>query len=316
VSDAESQGVIDKKASGILLQAAEEKTREVLNSGQYRDKSREIMTLIQQTRDLLDNIKHVTASRVYADLSAKGGSNNLGLIAGRDRYYVYDSEKLFEVILDKVQDPIKFESNETIISGSYFDLQDQPIFFSKSGKLYAYASGVLREMVAQEGAMRKGVQITDWGNRVYILDPASDQIWKYPFVKSTSVFGSAEGYKTDGKLDDAISFTIDANVFVLASDGGIDRYYGGVKQSTQIEKAPFTPLAKPTKIYTDSEMNQLFVIDGNRIFAYVKDLKTENLVYSHQFVVSGISDIRDIHYDKNTEKFYLLDASKIYEMVP
>ncbi len=313
ISDAESQAQTDKKAAGVILQSAEDRVKEVLNSGQYRDKAREILTKIQSARDVMDNIKHVTAT-VTADLSSQGVDSAIGMISGKDRYYVFDAQKLYQVMLDKVQAPLSFEQNEAIISGTYFDEKDEPVFFSKSGKLYELKAGSLRQMTTQEGGFRKGVQITDWGSRLYVLDPTSDQLWRYPFVKSKDSFGAAEGYKTDGKMSSAVAFTIDSNVFVVNSDGVLERYYGGVKQALQIDKAPFAPMTHPTKIYTDSEMSQLFVLDGARIFVYTKEPKTQGLVYMYQIIVDGLSDIRDISLDKSTGKLYLLGAQKMYSL--
>lgn len=314
ISDAESQALADKKAAGVILQTAEDRAKEVLNSGQYRDKAREILTQIQGARDTIDNIRHVTAT-VSADLSSQGASSAIGMIPGRDRYFVFDAQKLYQVMLDKVQSPVDFEQNEAIISGVYFDEKDEPVFFSKSGKLYELRDGSIRQMTTSEGAFRKGIAITDWGSRLYILDPASDQLWRYGYVKSKDNFGSAEGYKTDGNMSNAAAFTIDSSVFTVNNDGMIERYYGGVRQPLQIEKAPFTAMTKPTKIYTDSEMNQVFVLDGSRVFVYTKDPKTEGLVYNYQIVVDGLSDIRDIALDKNTGKLYLLGADKIYTVI-
>lgn len=311
ISDAESQAQTDKKAAGAILQSAEDRAKEVLNSGQYRDKAREILTKIQGARDAMDNIKHVTAV-VAADLSSQGASSVIGMIPGKDRYYVFDAQKLYQVMLDKVQAPLSFEQNEAIISGVYFDEKDEPVFFSKSGKLYELKDGSLRQMTTQEGGFRKGVAITDWGSRLYILDPVSNQLWRYPYVKSKDSFGAAEGYKTEGVLSSAVAFTIDSNIYFLNSDGTLERYYGGVKQPLQIDKAPFTPMTKPTKIYTDSEMGQVYVLDGSRVFVYTKDPKTQGLMYGSQIVVDGLSDIRDISLDKSTGKLYLLGAQKMY----
>lgn len=315
ISDAESQAQIDKKAAGAILQTAENNAKEVLNSGQYRDKARDVMTKIQQARDLLDNIKHVSA-KVFADLSTQGVMNSIGMIAGKNQFYVFDAQKMYQVILDKVQPPSLFDQGETIIAGTYFDQKDEPIFFSKTGKLYELAAGSIRSMVAQEGSFRKGVTIADWGSRLYVLDPASDQLWRYPYVKSTNVFGAAEAYKTEGNLQNGVSFTIDSNVYVLSNDGTIDRYYGGVKQPLPIDKAPFTAMTKPTKIYTDSEMNQVLVLDGSRVYVYMKDPKTEGFTYVSQIVVDDVTDIRDITFDKSTGKIYLLDSKRIYEVAP
>ncbi len=316
VSDAESRAQTDKTAAGVILDAAETKAKEVLNTSHHRAKALEILSQIQKTRELLDNIRRVTDAKVVVDLSGAGVGNALGMVAGKDRFFVYEAQKMFEVILDKVQKPLEFDANDPIISSIYFDEKEVPVFFSKSGKVYELANGSLRPMAAQEGSFRKGVQMTDWGSRIYILDPGSDQIWRYPYVKSRGSFGTAEGYKTAGDVKNGAALTIDSSVYVVNNDGSINRFYGGVSQPLRIDRAPFTPMVGPSRIYTDAEMTSLFVVDsaGGKIFVYYKDPKTEHLVYMQQIVIDGVKDIRDVSFDKSTGRLYVLGTDKIYEV--
>ncbi len=316
VSDAESRGLTDKTAAGVILDAAETKAKEVLNTSHHRAKALEILSQIQKTRELLDNIRRVSDAKVVVDLSSGGVSNALGMVAGKDRFFVYEAQKMVEVVLDKVQKPLEFEANDPVISSVYFDEKEVPVFFSKSGKVYELVNGSIRPMAAQEGSFRKGVQMTDWGSRIYILDPGSDQIWRYPYVKSRGSFGTAEGYKTAGDVKNGVALTIDSSVFVVNSDGSLSRFYGGVKQPLQIDRAPFTPMVGPTRVYTDAEMTSLFVVDsaGGKVFVYYKDPKTEHLVYMQQIVIDGLKDIRDVSFDKSTSRLHILGANKIYEV--
>lgn len=317
VSDAESKGQDDKQAAGVILDNAETKAKEVLNTSNYRAKALEILADVQKTRDFLDNIKHVADPKVIADLSKSGVSNAIGIIAGKNnRYYVYEPQNMYEVVLDQVQKPIEFDANDPIIAGTYFDEKDEPVFFSKAGKVFELVNGAIRPMTSQEGVFRKGVQITDWGSRVYILDPASDQIWRYTYVKSKDSFATAEGYKTQGSVQNGVSLTIDSNVYVLGKDGSISRFFGGVNQPLTINRAPFSTMTNPTRIYTDAEMVQVFVLDSAeaKIYLYYKDPKTLNLNYVQQIALDGVTDIRDISYDKGTNRLYVLDAKRIYEV--
>ncbi len=215
ISDAEGKGQTDKEAAGVLIDTAVIKAKEVLNTSDYRAKALEILAQAQSTRDLLDNIKHIAEPKVVADLSTQGATNALGMVEIKNQFYVYEAQKLYQVALDIVQKPIEFDAGDPIISGVYFDEKDEPIFFSKAGKLMEFVNGAIRQMTAQEGSFRKGVQIADWGARFYVLDPTSDQIWRYAYVKSKDAFATAEGYKTEGDLKNGAALTIDGNVYVL-----------------------------------------------------------------------------------------------------
>lgn len=316
VSDAESAGQTNKQSAGTLLVAAEAKAKEVLNSSDYRAKALEILSQIQSTRDLLDNIKHIINPPVVVDLSSQGVSNAIGMVSFKNQLFVYEAQKLYQVVLNKVQKPLEFDANDPIISGSYFDEKDEPIFFSKSGKISEFINGAIRQMTAQEGSFRKGIQITDWGAKIYILDPTSDQVWRYPYVKSKDSFATAEGYKTAGDVKNGVALTIDSNVYVLNNDGSISRFYGGIKQPLQIDRSPFSAMTSPSRIYTDAEMTQIFVLDGaeGKIYVYYKNPKTQGLDYVQQVVLEGVKDIRDISFDKSTNRLYVLSAKKIYQV--
>ena len=50
------------------------------------------------------------------------------------------------------------------------------------------------------------------------------------------------------------------------------------------------------------------------MFVYGKDLKTGNAAYTGQLVFPSLSGLRDLYVDKDSNKLYLLDASKVYEV--
>ena len=64
-------------------------------------------------------------------------------------------------------------------------------------------------------------------------------------------------------------------------------------------------------------MSQIYVLDPatSRVLVYYKDDKTGGATYSIQYIFEDLKDIRDIYVDKDTNKMYLMDASKVYEVV-
>ena len=45
-----------------------------------------------------------------------------------------------------------------------------------------------------------------------------------------------------------------------------------------------------------------------------KDPKTGGASYSNQLVFDDLDDLRDVYVDKDTNKLYLLDKAKVYEV--
>ena len=61
-------------------------------------------------------------------------------------------------------------------------------------------------------------------------------------------------------------------------------------------------------------MFQTFVLDParHRVLLYNKDAKSGDLVYSSQFVLDNVEELRDLYADKATNRLYVLGKSKVY----
>lgn len=316
IAQAETDGALDKEKAGQLLADAEKKAIDVLNSGYSRAKAKELILTIKDERDKLDGVTHVQP-KVMADLSQKRATvNALGLLALKGKLFAYEYNALYPLLLDKVQDPVTIGDNETIISGAPFDDKDSLFFFTKEGRILEYQDSHVTSLTATDGAFHKGFAIQAYGNKLYILDPTSNKIWKY--VRRRDNFDTADSYNADGDVSKGISFAIDGNIFVLNSDGSIHWFYGGNQQNYTVKKAPIKNVTVPTKLYTELDMPQLYILEpsAHRIMAFYKDDKGANnrsLVYSMQYVFDDINDVRDFYVDKDAKKIYLLDQSKVYQ---
>jgi hypothetical protein len=314
ISEAETKGQYDKEAAGQILEKAQEDAMGVLNSGNFRDKASILLKQIEETRDSLDQVKRIEDPTLLADLTEKRSNiSALGFTSVNDRLFVFEYNALYELVLDQVQDPITLDDEETVIAATDFDDRDSLVFLTKSGKLLEYREGNLSFMDTEEGAFHKGVALEDWGNRIYVLDPDNNQVWKYTYKATQDRFGVAQQYTSEGDLALAKDFAIDANVWFLAPDG-LDKYYGGVEQDLIISKMPFNAFVDPIKVVTDETMAQIFVLDSDgRILVFYKDENSGNLIYSNQYIIDGIGEVRDMAIDLNANRMKVLTPSAVYE---
>ncbi len=316
ISSAETSGSFDKEKATQLLNDAEKNAFDVLNSGYNRSKATELLTLIKDERNKLDGVTPIQP-KILADLSLKRTTvNALGLLFQAGKLFAYEYNALYPLLLDKVQDPVPLGENETVIGGTAFDDKDSLIFFTKEGRMLEYLNDHVTALTSTDSAFHKGFAVQAYGNKVYVLDPASNKIWKY--ARRRDNFDAAVAYNVDGDVSKGISFAIDGNVFVLNSDGSISWFYSGTTQKFSVKKAPMKALTVPTKIYTELDMPELYVLEpsAHRIVVFYKDDKGANdrsLVYSMQYVFDGLDDVRDFYVDKGNKKIYLLDHSKVYQ---
>lgn len=267
--------------------------------------------------DEAENIRQIENPKVYVDFSIKQPNiNPLGLLGLGDEIFTFEYNKLYGIDFDKIEELATFEGGETIVFVTDFENQDSLIFMTKSGKLIQYKNGSVTFVKTIDGEFYNGIAIDAWGDRVYILDPDKSQIWRYSYSPSSDVFRFANAYYIDNNLKDVVDFAVDGLIYILYKDGSIDQLYKGVKQDFSIQNKPLTEFDTPAKIYTEAELKQIFVIDSgaSRIFIYDKDLETGNATYNGQIVFPTISGLRDLYVDKNTNKLYLLDAQKVYEI--
>lgn len=314
VNSAETTGQYNKDQAGEMLNQAEQKALEVLNSGYHRGKANELLQSIQDTRDTLDGVLRPEV-RVLADLSEKRENvSALGLLSLNDTLYAFEYNALYPIVLDQIQDPLTIDENETVIAGAVYEDKDSLLFYTKSGKVMEYKDNRVTFVDTADGAFKKGVAVEGYSNKFYLLDPEENQIWRY--TRRRDQFDAAEAYNVNAELENGVDLAIDGNIYVLNNDGYITKLFSGNREDFPIKKLPTDPVEKPTKIYTELDMSQIYVLEPEkqRVLVYYKDDRTGGATYSKQLLFDDLSDLRDLWVDKDTNKFYLLDASKVYEV--
>ncbi|MBI4231689.1 hypothetical protein HY605_00535 [Candidatus Peregrinibacteria bacterium] len=317
IAEAETKMAYDKETAREILDKAYLDAQSVLDSD-YREKAGLYLLQIEEARDKLDEVERVTDPKVLVDLSQKRSDiNALGFALVADRVFVYEYNALYEIVVDQVQDPLTIDAEEQVIAATGFDDRKSVVFLTKSGKLIEFKDGTMSFMDSDDGAFHKGTQLTDWSNRIYLLDPASNQVWRYTFQGSRGKFSAAEAYIADDTdVSGASDLAIDANVYVLNKNGDIYKFYAGNKQEFYINNAPSSMFKDPVVIYTDETLNEVYVLDGtaSRVLVFLKDNKTGNLNYKSQYLFDNVSELRDLYVDATTKKMYVLTESKVLEL--
>ncbi len=312
IASAETTGQYNKDQAGQMLTQAEQQALEVLNSGYLRSKSNELLQSIQTMRDKLDGVVR-PQTKVLADLSQKRANvSALGLLGYKGVLYAYEYNALYPIVLDKVQDPLTIDENETVVAGTVYSDQDSLMFYTKSGKVIEYKDNRMSFVTTTDGSFKKGVSVQAYGNKLYILDSDGNQIWRY--TRRRDNFDAAEAWNVNADLKNGISLAIDGNIYVLNKDGFITKMFSGNKENFPIKKQPVKALKSPTKIYTELDMAQIYVLEPSekRVLVYYKDGSTGGATYDSQYVFDDLTDLRDLYVDKDTNRMYLMDGSKVY----
>jgi hypothetical protein len=319
IIEAETKASYDKDTAKDLLDQASIDANMVLNSQYYRDKAGIYLAQIEETRDKLDGVQRVENPTVLADLSTKRSDvNALGFALVSDRVFVFEYNALYELVLDQIQDPLTIDTEESVIAATGFDDRNSLVFLTKSGSLIEYKDGTMSFMDTDDGAFRKGTKLADWSNKIYMLDSANGEIWKYSYKGTRDKFGAAEAYLTDDTdLSSVEDFAIDGSVYALENSGDIFKFYAGAKQEFYINDAPLNMFQDPTVIYTTDQLDYIYVLDSeeSRVLVFLKDSKTGNIVYTSQYLFDDVqSELRDIYVDVDSNKMYILTSTQVLEL--
>jgi hypothetical protein len=319
IDQAETRGTFDKDKASELLTQAEDLSVEVMNSGYFKGKASQLLDRIEEQRDYLDNITRVDDElTLLADFStAAPGETMKGVVQYGDKVFAYSDNQTFQVLIDQIQTPLALSEGESAVAATYFKDKENILMLSTSGKLLEYDEGNVQFADTADVEWKNGVDIKTYSTRVYILDSLNNQIWRY--TRTRDSYGSAQAYVSNTGVDltKAVSFAVDGNVWILNSDGSITKLLSGEPVTFEIKKAPLTEPTSPTKIYTELELNQVFVLDptSNKIFVYTKSTKDDNLTYSSQYLIDSVNGkLVDMFYDKNTDTTYLLTETALYKI--
>ena len=109
---------------------------------------------------------------------------------------------------------------------------------------------------------------------------------------------------------------IDGNVYIANKDGSITKLFGGNKQNLTLKRQPVKPITAPTQIFTQLDMPQVYLLEPStrRVMVYYKDEQNKALTYQAQYIFDDLTDIRSMYVDKDSNKLYLMDATKVYEV--
>lgn len=313
IAQATTKGAYDKATAVELLSNAEVLALEVLNSGSLRSKASLTLTKIEETKDRLDGVIRITEPQVLVDLTAKRSTvNALGLVPLKGHLFAYEYNALYEIILDTVQDPLTIDDEEIVTNADYFEDQESIAFMTKSHNVIEYEDGQFSFLDNPDGVFHTADDMVTYNDKLYLLDAASNQIWKYKRLRDS--YAAPEPYNIDGDLNKAVSIAIDASVYVLTSDGEIKKLYGGLVQSLNINRAPIDGFTGATRIYTAYELPQVFVLNpvDNSVLVFLKDAKTGDLTYTSQYLVDNGDALRDLYYNQEEGKLYVIGQSKVY----
>jgi hypothetical protein len=180
----------------------------------------------------------------------------------------------------------------------YFFVEDEGIFETLD-------KDKIKKIIEKDPNWGKIQDVSTYNGNLYLLDVKNDEIYKY--FPSGNGFSSKTSYFKMGEavdLEDANSLAIDSAIYIGFSQS-ILKFISGVKEDFK-NNFPNKNLTIK-KIYTDKELNKVYVFDKENGLIYVL---TKNGDYQQQISSEVIKKASDFVVYK--DKIFLLLKNKIY----
>ncbi|MDO8503848.1 MAG: hypothetical protein Q7S60_04105 [bacterium] len=192
----------------------------------------------------------------------------------------------------------------SIYSGRYFSVgEDGVVEIDKKGN-----ASVVVKTDSEWGEIAK---IGVFGSNVYLLDRSKGAIWRYSGAEGG--FGARQAWLGNGVNPDfskTIDITIDGSIWVLSQDGKITKFTRGAPESFRISGLE-QPLSNPTAIYTNEELDGIYILDAGNKRVLELNKKGE---YQKQYTGEDISLSKDLVVSKKEGKILLLTETKVLEI--
>ena len=310
-----------EKAKKLLFEAQEiisSKEIEDSESKDTKDEKEELTKKITAHFDKIDKIIRFEEPLLVVDTPNNVEANRI--LGIDDSIYTYNP---------KTNDIYQVEESTKKL-GTLFDNSTNLDFFSKSNSNSAKNSLIfitesnqaaefnidLKELEEVDIAFNKADQeITDlvfYNDRLYILDNKNNQIYKHTRTISGYSKGLTWVKEAEFDLSNAISITIDGEIYVLNKDGDIIKFLNGYFREFSLQQ-PSNPATSPTKIFTKIDYKFIYILDpqNNRLLVFNK----QSGEFINQYISDKFTDMKDLYVDEENKKIFLLCGNKIYGVV-
>ncbi|HEX8932432.1 MAG TPA: hypothetical protein VF810_04715, partial [Patescibacteria group bacterium] len=169
------------------------------------------------------------------------------------------------------------------------------------------ADGQKKELIKNNSAWQQAVAIVPYLGNLYVLDQ-KDGVLKY--VKTAGDYSKSNYFPNAPDLSKAVAMTIDSSIWILFNDGTIKKFTRGQADTFTIKNLT-TPFKNPTKIYTDKDINNVYVLDNSnsRIVKLSQDGS-----FQTAYKAAILQNAKDFEVLENDKKILILSSDKIWEI--
>lgn len=308
---------------------------------QIQPQTEEVSALLAQAATAIDRIDGVTRlaspTKLY-DYTAPDSRPTHVIVSGLD-VYVLDkgAGQVYHHILNEVRSALRDPSEDQVLMREAQPIDDQTlgilvdIAWRKEGTdaqrgtlLILDRNGLLVEfdpsweqhklqVLGGKDVWRNPIALETFDANLYLLDPAANQVFKYP----VNQYGSAPlGWmQAEGELNTAIDLGIDGSIYVAHDSGKLNKYFGGAPVEFAVRDIP-QPLLGSTALWMDIEEVTQYIYVADASDRRVVQLKRDG-AFVRQFRPPAeeeaiFGQLSGLFVDERVGKLYYVAGTALY----
>lgn len=187
---------------------------------------------------------------------------------------------------------------------------DEDTVYTISAKAITKISGNgdKKELLKNDSTWSNPVSLGTFSGNIYVMDIKEGLL---KFVPTSTSYEQSTYFKGDAPvLKDAVSMAIDASIYILFSDGTVQRYTRGTKDNFALTDLPKN-VTKPTALFTSADVSNLYILDTGS-GSLLKFDKSGN--FQSQYQANVLKNARAFIISKDEKSAFVLSGSKIYQI--
>jgi|GEM_PF-3725190 len=285
-----------------------QKVQPLTSNSAVSDRATTLANAIEDAIDTQTNTIHVRNPKTIATFTNASGIWRLGsdVVTTQSGSNGILSSPIAGQLID---DQAKLPDGTSAIAGTTLDQSHNLALLTKNGLVKMTNPGQSPATVAlSSGNWESAVAMSSFGDNLYLLDASGNQIWKH--ATASGGYTSGSGYVTDGtSVGNGISLAIDGSIYVLKTDGSVQKLTGGKKDNFSITGLPASvSLANARAIWTSQDANSIYILTTTGV---VELSKTGG--FTHAYLSSSFTNLTAFIIDPTAKQAWVLNDSTVFQ---
>lgn len=200
---------------------------------------------------------------------------------------------------------------QTKNDGVYFSYDNENIYGLTSNNVFSLDKngGNKKVLIENDNIWQQAIALSPYNGNIYVLDKKQNQIIK--FVAADSGFSETNYFSdTTPNFSNAVSMAIDSSIYILSSNGNVEKFTKGESESFSITGLDIK-LSTPKKIFTTKDTDNVYILDNGNSRVVVLD---KNGAYKASYQANVIKNSEDFDVLEKDKKIHVLSGDRIYEI--